>query len=83
MKMIHMVSFDRIGNTLSSVVKHAVPVNGLMVLAAQHPILHILVDSYSSCVNQPVQRLFMAISALKNNLLFGGDAVMMHTLMHG
>ena len=38
------------------------------------PILHVLADSYSSCVNQPVQRLFMAISALKNNLLFGGDA---------
>ena len=45
-------------------------------------ILHILANSYSSCVNQPVQRLSMAISALKNNLLFGGDAVI-HTLMHG
>ena len=38
------------------------------------PILHVLADSYSSCVNQLVQRLFMAIYALKNNLLFGGDA---------
>ena len=30
------------------------------------PILHALADSYSACVNQPVQRMFLAIYNLKN-----------------
>ena len=31
------------------------------------PILHAIVDSYSACVNQPVQRLFFALSAILNH----------------
>ena len=38
------------------------------------PVLHALANSDASCVDQPVQRLFLAISALKNNRLYGGDA---------
>ena len=38
------------------------------------PLLHALANSYSSCVYQPVQRLFFALSALLNHRLFGGDA---------
>ena len=38
------------------------------------PILHAIVDSYSACVNQPVQRLFFALSAILNHRLYGGDA---------
>ena len=38
------------------------------------PILHALADSYSACVDQPVQRMFLAISALKNYRIYGGDA---------
>ena len=38
------------------------------------PILHAIVDSYSACVNQPVQQLFFALSAILNHHLYGGDA---------
>ena len=38
------------------------------------PILHALADSYSACVDQPVQRMFLAISALKNYRIYGSDA---------
>lgn len=38
------------------------------------PALHRFALTYSSCVEQPVQRLFMAIAALMNYQLFGADA---------
>ena len=37
------------------------------------PLLHAVTNSYSSCVYQPVQRLFFALSAILNNQLFGDD----------
>jgi hypothetical protein len=38
------------------------------------PALHKLVETYSSCVEQPVQRLFFALAAQLNYQVFGGDA---------
>lgn len=38
------------------------------------PTLHALARTYSSCVEQPIQRLFLALAAIENNLLFSGDA---------
>ena len=39
-------------------------------------ILHVLTvaDSYSSCVDQPIKLLFLAISAILIHKIFGGDA---------
>ena len=37
------------------------------------PLLHALANSYSSCVSQPVQRLFIALSALLNHRCFGAE----------
>ena len=42
-------------------------------------ILHAIVDSYSACVNQPVQLLFFALSAILNHRLYGGDACDVYT----
>ena len=38
------------------------------------PLPHAIEKTYSSCVKQPVQRLFIALSALMGHCLFGGDA---------
>lgn len=38
------------------------------------PVLHRFATTYSSCVEQPVQRLFFAIAAQMNYKVFGGDA---------
>ena len=38
------------------------------------PILHALAKTYSSCVEHPIQRQFLALAAQQNFLLFGGDA---------
>ena len=38
------------------------------------PLLHQLASTYSSCVEQPVQRLFVALSALLDHKIYGGDA---------
>lgn len=38
------------------------------------PILHVLANSYYSRVDQPVQCLFLAISALLNHKIYVGDA---------
>lgn len=38
------------------------------------PTLHRFAKSYSSCVEQPVQRLFFALSAQMNYQVYGGDA---------
>ena len=38
------------------------------------PLLHAIAKTYSSCVEQPVQRMFIALSALLGHSLFGGDA---------
>ncbi len=38
------------------------------------PLLHRLAKTYSNCVNQPIQRLFMALAAALCYLIFGGDA---------
>jgi hypothetical protein len=38
------------------------------------PALHRLVSTYSSCVEQPIQRLFYALAAQLNYHVFGGDA---------
>lgn len=38
------------------------------------PGLHKLVQTYSSCVEQPIQRLFFALCSHLNYLVFGGDA---------
>ena len=38
------------------------------------PVLHGLASTYSSCVEQPVQRLFMALSAHLGYPVYGGDA---------
>ena len=36
--------------------------------------LHAIAKTYSSCVEQPVQRLFVALSAQLGHALLGGDA---------
>ena len=38
------------------------------------PLLHAIASTYSSCVEQPVQRLFFALAAHKGYQVFGGDA---------
>ena len=38
------------------------------------PSLHAVASTYSSCVEQPIFRLFTAISALKGYKIYGGDA---------
>ena len=38
------------------------------------PVLHGIASTYSSCVEQPVQRLFFALAAHMNYKVFGGDA---------
>ena len=38
------------------------------------PILHALALTYSSCVEHPIQRLFLAISANLDLKIYGGDA---------
>ena len=38
------------------------------------PILHALAKTYSSCVEHPIQRQFLALAAEQNFLLFGGNA---------
>ena len=38
------------------------------------PLLHALAKTYSSCVEQPVQRLFIALAAINNHKLYSGDA---------
>ena len=36
--------------------------------------MHALAKTYSSCVEHPIRREFLALAAEKNFLLFGGDA---------
>ena len=43
------------------------------------PLLHGVASTYSSCVEQPVQRLFFALTARKNYKVYGGDAQDAHT----
>ena len=43
------------------------------------PILHVLADSYSYCVDQSIQRLFLAISAMLDHKMFRGDATDSYT----
>jgi hypothetical protein len=38
------------------------------------PTLHAIASTYSSCVDQPIQRLFYALSARMNYRVYGGDA---------
>ena len=38
------------------------------------PLLHAIASTYSSCVEQPIQRLFFALTALLNYKLYAGDA---------
>jgi hypothetical protein len=38
------------------------------------PLLHALAKTYSSCVEQPIQRLFIALSATLDHQLFSADA---------
>ena len=38
------------------------------------PLLHAIAKTYSSCVKQPVQRMFIAMSAELGHGLFSGDA---------
>ena len=38
------------------------------------PLLHAIAQTYSSCVEHPIQRLFLAISASLNLKIYGGDA---------
>lgn len=38
------------------------------------PVLHQLVSTFSSCVEQPVKRLFYALAAQMNYRVYGGDA---------
>ena len=37
------------------------------------PALHAVTSTYSSCVNQPVQRLFFALAAINDHKVYGGD----------
>ena len=64
-------SYVRIGNTMSNVVAYIGPDNAPMDQNVQ--LLYAIVDSYSACVNQPVQRLFFALSAILNHRLYGVD----------
>ena len=38
------------------------------------PLLHAIAQTYSSCVEHPIQRLFLAIAASLNLRIYGGDA---------
>jgi hypothetical protein len=38
------------------------------------PMLHQVASTYSSCVEQPVQRLFFALAAANDTKVYGGDA---------
>jgi hypothetical protein len=38
------------------------------------PVLHKVASTYSSCVEQPIQRLFFALAAANNMKVYGGDA---------
>ena len=38
------------------------------------PLLHAIASTYSSCVEQPIQRLFLALSGLLEHKLYAGDA---------
>ena len=38
------------------------------------PLLHAIAKTYSSCVKQSVQQMFIALSAILGHNLFGGDA---------
>jgi hypothetical protein len=40
----------------------------------QSPLLHRLVSTYSSCVDQPIQRLFFALAAELAYRVYQGDA---------
>lgn len=37
------------------------------------PALHTVASTWSSCVELPVQRIFVGISAALNSTIFGGD----------
>ena len=39
------------------------------------PALHGIASTYSSCVEQPVQQLFFALSAHRGHGVYGGDAM--------
>jgi hypothetical protein len=39
------------------------------------PLLHAVASTYSSCVEQPIQRLFFALAAQQDLQVYGGDAV--------
>jgi len=43
------------------------------------PLLHGVVSTYSSCVEQPVQRLFFALATRENYKVYGGNAQDAHT----
>merc|ERR1712032_1455642 len=43
------------------------------------PILHVLADSYSSCVDKPIQHLFLTINAILKHKMFDGDATDAYT----
>ena len=38
------------------------------------PLLHAMVSTWSSCVELPIQRLFIALAAQKGRCMYGGDA---------
>jgi hypothetical protein len=38
------------------------------------PILHAIANTYSSCVEQPIQRMFFALAASRGYRIYGGDA---------
>ena len=37
------------------------------------PALHVVTSTYSSCVNQPLQRLCFALAAINDHKVYGGD----------
>ena len=37
------------------------------------PALHTVTSTYSSCVNQPVRRLFFALATINDHKVYGGD----------
>lgn len=63
------------GNTTSNeMALGALATVAMVLLAHLLPFSHRFAQTYSSCVEQPIQRLFFALAAELNYKVYGGDA---------
>jgi len=61
-------------NTPSNAMAQGAPATAVMPPPRSAPLLHGIASTHSSCVEQPVQRLFFALAARENCRVYGGDA---------